>query len=47
MIIHKCKCHARRFCWSCIGFTVGFPLEHIIWEKAPLFRLVPPLLGIH
>jgi hypothetical protein len=27
--------------------TLGFPIEHVIWERLPLLRLIPPILGIH
>jgi hypothetical protein len=43
----KCKKHGKRFCWSCGWFTVGFPIEHFIWERIPPFKFVLPLLGLH
>lgn len=30
-----CKEHSRRFCLFCIGTTLGFPLEHFMWEHMP------------
>lgn len=37
----------RVFCIRCILFTVGFPVEHFIWERTPYLNLIPALLGIH
>lgn len=45
-MLRRCKAHGQRICWSCIGFTVGFPLEHLLWERTPL-RLVTQALGLH
>jgi len=40
-----CKEHGRKFCWACAGFTVGFPIEHLLWERTPL-RFLTALLGL-
>jgi hypothetical protein len=37
----------KAICVWCVLNTVGFPVEHMVWDRAPLFRLIPPLLGIH
>lgn len=43
--MRRCTEHGRRLCWACFGFTVGFPIEHLIWEKTPL-RVVMHALGL-
>jgi len=40
-----CKAHGRRWCWSCVIFTVSFPVEHFLWEHTPL-RVITVALGI-
>jgi len=42
----KCKEHGKRWCWSCFAFTAGFPIEHFIWEKLPVFRSITAYLGL-
>jgi hypothetical protein len=44
--VKQCKTHSRRFCWFCIGTTLGFPIEHLIWERAPLFATLSHALGL-
>lgn len=46
MIIHKCKEHSSRICWFCIGTTVGFPLEHLLWMKVPGLRSLASVFGV-
>jgi hypothetical protein len=29
-----------------IGLTVGFPLEHFVWEKIPPFKFITVWLGL-
>lgn len=29
-----------------LGLTLGFPLEHLLWEKAPVFSTITRLLGL-
>jgi hypothetical protein len=29
-----------------IGMTIGFPIEHFIWEKAPGFSAITQWLGL-
>jgi len=29
-----------------IGMTIGFPIEHFIWEKLPGFRAITHWLGL-
>lgn len=36
----------RGFCLRCIVFTLGFPVEHLIWEKMPVFRTVSQMIGL-
>lgn len=43
--MHRCKKHGHKFCWFCIGTTVAFPLEHLVW-RLPVFRSIGALLGI-
>lgn len=43
---HSCKKHGNRVCLWCIANTVGFPIEHFVWEKAPVFSSVTKLLGL-
>jgi hypothetical protein len=31
-----CEQHAKRWCWWCLGTTLAFPLEHLIWTRWPL-----------
>lgn len=42
-----CHTHGRRFCFRCVAFTLGFPVEHVLWEKTPYISLIPTILGIH
>lgn len=40
---HKC----RRLCVWCFIQTLGFPLEHLLWERAPGFAWVTAhILGV-
>lgn len=39
---HKC----RRLCVWCLLQTVGFPIEHLMWEKAPLLSSLTHVLGL-
>jgi hypothetical protein len=41
---HTGRC--RTLCIRCLLFTAGFPVEHYIWERAPLFRTVTHALGL-
>lgn len=43
----RCAVHGKRFCVRCVWFSAGFLIEHAMWEKIPLMRMIPPLLGIH
>lgn len=45
-MIHSCKTHSRRWCVRCLLITIGFPVEHFIWERTPLI-VVAHLLGLH
>jgi len=29
-----------------LGLTIGFPIEHFIWEKLPVFRDITHFLGL-
>jgi hypothetical protein len=44
--MRRCTHHGRRVCLWCIATTFSFPIEHFIWERAPLFRGVTALLGL-
>lgn len=44
--MHRCKTHGRRVCIWCVATTASFPLEHFIWERAPVLRGVTALLGL-
>jgi hypothetical protein len=41
-----CAKHGKRFCFWCFAQSAAFPLEHLVWEKAPGFRLVTHFLGL-
>jgi len=45
-MIKKCKCHGKRACTWCFFTTIGFPVEHVLWEKAPLLSGITKLLGV-
>jgi hypothetical protein len=45
-MIHRCKTHGRKFCVRCVVFTLGFPVEHVLWEKFPVLSSVTHLLGL-
>lgn len=45
-MIHSCKEHGRKWCFRCIAFTIGFPVEHVIWEKFPVFSSITHALGL-
>lgn len=41
------SCRTGILTWSFwLGLTLGFPLEHLLWEKAPGFRLITHWLGL-
>jgi hypothetical protein len=42
----KCKEHSKRFCTTCILATVAFPIEHLIWTKAPILRNFAGVFGL-
>lgn len=44
--MRHCRAHSRRLCLRCIAFTAGFPIEHLLWEKAPGFVLLTHALGL-
>jgi hypothetical protein len=42
---HECKSLVTD--WKFIvGITVSFPIEHVIWEKLPVFRDISAWLGL-
>ena len=43
--IHK-NGKTRTFCVRCTLITIGFPIEHFIWEKLPMFRTLAGFLGL-
>ncbi len=45
-MICKCRKHSRVFCWWCASQSLTFPLEHLLWERAPLFSSITRLLGL-
>jgi hypothetical protein len=45
-MLHKCKLHGKKWCWRCVGITLGFPVEHLLWEKVPVFSAITQALGL-
>lgn len=48
-MLHKCfhQCRSALSSWQFwLGMTLGFPLEHWLWEKAPGFRHITELMGL-
>lgn len=43
---HRCATSCRRLCIWGVLTSVSFPVEHFVWEKAPLFRAVTAYLGL-
>ena len=46
---HVCYHHCRNLFFDVafwIGLTVGFPLEHFLWEKIPPFSWLTKWLGL-
>lgn len=41
-----CRSHGRRLCLWCLGTTLSFPIEHVIWARVPLLRGAAALLGV-
>lgn len=41
---HKCRTLLSPGFW--LGITFSFPLEHVLWEKAPLFSDLTHYLGL-
>jgi hypothetical protein len=41
----------RRFLYAvvgfCVGTTVGYPIEHLLYERVYPFTLIAQLLGLH
>jgi len=48
--LHRCY-HASRnqiLTWSFwLGLTMGFPLEHLLWEHVWPFYVITKFLGLH
>lgn len=44
--MHRCSKHSRAFCWFCITQTIGFPIEHLMWEKAPILSSITHIIGL-
>jgi len=44
--LHSCKEHSKKWCFRCLIITAGFPLEHFLWEKAPILKSVTKFLGL-
>ena len=45
-MIHKCANHGRRVCVWCIVQSIAFPVEHLMWEKAPILSALTHALGL-
>ena len=48
-LAHRCyhACRSLLLKWQFwIGITLGFPLEHLIWEKIWPFKLLTEFLGL-
>lgn len=43
---HRCKSHGKRVCIWCLVTTLSFPVEHFMWEKAPLLKTITAMLGL-
>jgi len=41
---HRCRTFLSPGFW--LGLTFGFPLEHLLWEKAPLFSDLTNYMGL-
>jgi len=55
--IHRDELGLPRYCWHhCrnlltnwqfwAGLTLGFPLEHLLWERVPPFDMITRWLGL-
>ena len=42
----RCVKHGRRVCVWCLMTTFSFPVEHLIWERAPVFAALTKALGL-
>jgi hypothetical protein len=38
--------HGRRLCGWCLATTCSFPLEHWLWERAPVLRQLASVMGL-
>jgi hypothetical protein len=38
--------HIKGWCIRCWWFTVSFPIEHYLWEKAPVFAHITKAIGL-
>lgn len=48
-LIHKCYHYCRNvlLTWQFwLGMTMGFPFEHLLWEKVWPFKLLSNILGL-
>ena len=45
-MIHRCKTHGSRLCWFCLTQSMVFPVEHFLWEKAPILSGITKTLGL-
>lgn len=44
MCYHKCRSMSTVGFW--VGLTLGFPLEHLLWEKVPGFSNITQWMGL-
>lgn len=45
-MIHNCVKHGRAVCVWCIAQSMAFPVEHFLWERAPLLSTITRALGL-
>lgn len=38
--------HTKRLCLWCLAQTMGFPIEHFMWERLPVLSAISRGLGL-
>jgi hypothetical protein len=44
--MRRCEVHTKRLCLRCVLFTLGFPVEHFMWERIPPLAWIAGVIGI-
>ena len=45
-MIRRCTHGSRRICAWCFMQSLAFPIEHVLWERAPILSAITRALGV-